>query len=163
MPKGYYSEILTYLLTFLQYSKNNIKFVAALYKTDKDNQMERKKKKNAGPIGFSGMSKGFSSITSFISKAAIGSNDEEEEDEEHQDIQLGADVNETSLFYNPIMRGFVKLNNTLEDVNYEDSYKIKAEISIKTTVCEVIAYLLDLRQDYLMTNVVNYFKDVVID
>jgi hypothetical protein len=59
------------------------------------------------------------------------------------------------------MRGQIKLHNSLEEMNYSDSSGYLNEIKIKIKVLDVLEKFMDLRQNYLMTNMIKFFKDFI--
>lgn len=95
----------------------------------------------------------------------MGKKGEEEEDaDEGNDKQFEINtLDDPQIFNNPIMRGFISLNNKLESLDFEDSFKKQTEIDIKLHICEVIDHLLDLRQDYLMHNVLGWFNQHIVE
>lgn len=75
---------------------------------------------------------------------------------------MSANIDDNSLFRNPIMRGFIRLNNTLENMSYQDETRLKLEIDIKLKICDIFQRILDQRQDYLITNVLLFFREKII-
>lgn len=74
-----------------------------------------------------------------------------------------AKVDDNQLFSNPVMRGFIRLNNQLGALTYEDSKLMQTEISIKLKICEIIHRFLDERQQTLITNILYWFKTKVVE
>ena len=54
-------------------------------------------------------------------------------------------MDDNHIWKNPIMRGYIKLNNQLESLTYEDAHLLESEITIKLKICEVLDYFLDQR------------------
>jgi inositol 1,4,5-triphosphate receptor type 1/inositol 1,4,5-triphosphate receptor type 3 len=54
------------------------------------------------------------------------------------------------------------LHNQLESVNHDDGRISEAEISIKLKICDILDHFLDLRQNYLQSNILFFFKQVVV-
>lgn len=54
-------------------------------------------------------------------------------------------LDDNMLFNNPIMKGFVKLNNLMETIMQADNESIQLENKIKMKICEILDRLLCLR------------------
>lgn len=67
-------------------------------------------------------------------------------------------IDDNMLFNNPIMKGFVKLNNLIETIMYADNESIEIENKIKVKICEILDRFLCFRQDYLLSNSLFFFK-----
>lgn len=69
-----------------------------------------------------------SGISNF-SKLIIDQKKEDDQEQESMSLARG-NIDDNTLFRNPIMRGFIKLNNILENMSYQDDAKLKCEIDI---------------------------------
>jgi hypothetical protein len=72
---------------------------------------------------------------------------EDEVEETRAEAQVGG---ENSLFLNPIMRGFLRFSNRLQEFNFMDPKHVENELEVKLRVCNVFERLLDLRQNFLL-------------
>ncbi len=62
-----------------------------------------------------------------------------------------------------MMRGQVTLHNQLEETIFDDPLHRQNEINVKLKVLRILEHFLDLRQDYLLTNFLAFFKQKVVD
>ena len=63
----------------------------------------------------------------------------------------------------PLMRHMLNLHNDLERMktgNVEAKQKEKIDIQVKLEICDTLEFLLDMRNNYLMTNFVAWFHDI---
>jgi inositol 1,4,5-triphosphate receptor type 1/inositol 1,4,5-triphosphate receptor type 3 len=69
------------------------------------------------------------------------------------------------MYTNPLMRGFIKLENELQSttINVEDNGSNQLEIKIKLTLCDIMDRFLNMRQNYLMLNILSFFKKSIIE
>lgn len=61
------------------------------------------------------------------------------------------------------MRGFIKLENSLIRIVHEEKSSNQLEIQIKLVLCDMIDRFLDMRQNYLMQNILAFFKTHMIE
>lgn len=61
------------------------------------------------------------------------------------------------------MRGFISINHTLESLTYQEYWKIKIEIEFKLKVCSILDYFLDRRQNFLISNILVFFKNRILN
>jgi len=72
------------------------------------------------------------------------------------------DADEGVFFNNPLMKGLILLKNQLSQHTSEKETKEgNNEILIKEEICDLFNYLLDLRQDFLLSNVTGWYEDVI--
>lgn len=70
---------------------------------------------------------------------------------------------EDKLFYrNPLMKGLLVLLNRMQrrDKDNEDEYS-QTSIMIKKEICDLLNFMIDLRQDFLLSNCLYWFDDVI--
>ncbi|KRW98864.1 MIR motif [Pseudocohnilembus persalinus] len=158
----YLPKLLRSLLTMLQYNKNNLKFVSAIYNSSEkivNQKIKIKREQSAQVLGglTSGLTSKFTGISSFLKKKEP---EKDQKDLNNDTFKIDkADMMDPEMFKNPFMRGFIKLNNQLEDIVHEDSYQIQTELEIKKTICKMLSNFIDQRQDFLMQNALCWFKD----
>lgn len=49
------------------------------------------------------------------------------------------------MYSNPLMKCFIKLNNSLEALTHEESNSENIEIHMKLNICDIFEYHLDMR------------------
>ncbi|KAL4438400.1 hypothetical protein ABPG74_009439 [Tetrahymena malaccensis] len=158
-----FSEILSFLLRILQYDRIGIKFMSAFYLTEMNSSKKKLEQQNAAALsniagGFcDGLTKLFKLLSDLIQPQSKSSN----QDDQDGNIFEFRTVDDNMLFNNPIMKGFVKLNNLIETIMYADSESIQLENKIKQKICEILDKFLSFRQDYLLTNSLCFFKKIV--
>ena len=94
--------------------------------------------------------------------AANLASDAKEEDDEDDDDEEGVQVDDAQLYTNPLMRGFIKFYNLLENVKEDDSGMALTEIQLKLKLCDMIDHFLDMRQDFLLSNFLFFFKHFIV-
>ena len=66
------------------------------------------------------------------------------------------------MYTNPLMRGFIFLKNKLEAANKEDNNMSPIEVELKLKICDILDHFLDMRQDFLISNVLTFYKHFVV-
>ncbi|EGR27735.1 MIR domain protein [Ichthyophthirius multifiliis] len=155
-----FADILHCLLRILQYDKNNIKFMAAMYLQEKNSQNNKQLTDVVQNLtsGFCGITDFFKNLIELI---ASSENNKDQDGDAHQNSGMFefSSIDDNLLFKNPIMKGFSALNNYLESIIHEDSYLIQNEIQLKMKICDVLNKFLYFHQNYLITNSLFYFKE----
>ncbi|KAL4462524.1 hypothetical protein ABPG74_000354 [Tetrahymena malaccensis] len=161
-----YKDFMPFLQNILVYDLKNLEyFTACAYTLQLQNQARKEKKKDKNK-DLLNISSGFSTIKNLgksLNKSIIGGGDtddiDEEIDYELDSQELVNPLEQSKLYDNHIMRGQIKLHNQLEEMNYSDSIGYQTEIKVKLKVLDILEYFMDLRHDYLMTNMLKFFKD----
>ena len=66
------------------------------------------------------------------------------------------------MYTNPLMRGFIFLNNKLDSANNEDFNMHPIEVGLKLKICDILDHFLDRRQDFLISNLMTFFKHFIV-
>jgi inositol 1,4,5-triphosphate receptor type 1/inositol 1,4,5-triphosphate receptor type 3 len=72
-------------------------------------------------------------------------------------------VDDVKMYSNPLMKCFIKMNNQLEALTHEDSNTDNSELKLKLTICDIFEYFLDMRQEYLISNLLSFFKKEIMN
>ena len=76
---------------------------------------------------------------------------------------LGDKTDDMLFFANPIMKSLIILKQQLDQLVYDKETKEKKnELLIKDEVIDLLDLMLDLRQDYLLSNVIDWYQEVVM-
>jgi len=72
------------------------------------------------------------------------------------------DADEGVFYNNPLMKGLILLRNQLDQHTTERRLReVNNEILIKEEICDLFNYLLDLRQDFLLSNLTGWFEETI--
>ncbi len=72
--------------------------------------------------------------------------DEKESDSEEEESEAVVKIDDKQMYNNPLMRGFVKLHNLLEQKSFEEHAITHIEFNIKYKILEIMETFLDKRQ-----------------
>lgn len=160
---GQYMRLVEPLMYLIQYERKFMKYLNGSIKSLKEEVEKRKKKKDEKNNPMAGISLpgalSFSNMMSLVQKKEKAEDAEDDNGDEMQQVQS---LDDAQLFQNPIMRGFISINHTLESLTYQEYWKIKTEIEFKLKVCSIFDYFLDRRQNFLISNILVFFKNRVL-
>ena len=88
--------------------------------------------------------------------------DEKESESETSDEENVTKLDDKSQYNNPLMRGFVKLHNLLEQKSFEEHAISPIEFTIKVKMLDILEIFLDKRHQFLIQNIVEFFRQNVI-
>jgi inositol 1,4,5-triphosphate receptor type 1/inositol 1,4,5-triphosphate receptor type 3 len=103
---------------------------------------EKKELVNLNPLE---MIKKLSSMMGKLTNVLNITNTEEEEEDDDEDDQFDSQIDDAQMYTNPLMRGFIFLNNKLENANNEDSNLSPIEIELKLKICDILDHFLNMR------------------
>ena len=112
-----FADLLFYMQNIFQYDRSNIQFVSAFYMSEIDRIQERVSDKLKNIPNFS-----------FNLNLNEDKDDEEEEDHEIKKLELGSINDAEVLFANPMMKGFIRLNNLLQVSIFPSRANSKTEV-----------------------------------
>ncbi|EGR32737.1 MIR domain protein [Ichthyophthirius multifiliis] len=104
--------------------------------------------------------------TTLLLKQSNSEKETKEDDDINFDPGQGDNQNpleQSKLYDNHIMRGQIKLNNMLQEMNYQDQAQMQTEINVKLKILDILENIQNLRQNYLISNVLKFFKDNIAD
>ncbi|CAD8059333.1 unnamed protein product [Paramecium primaurelia] len=169
-PNNYYKQIIDIVIHYFFYDFTQLPLMKSVYKVQKSEITQRKQRKEVNPLGI-GLNLG-ANLMSMANPMNLGLNlnlfgsDEEQKSESDDDEQIDEGiVDDVQMYTNPLMRGFIKLENELQNalVTREETGSSQLEIKIKLTLCDVMDRFLDMRQNYLMLNCLSFFKKQIIE
>lgn len=164
---GKFSQIINILITFLRYDKKNIKFAQMIISTQEkemEGRKERKKeKKDMLSLGVMKNMNPFAMMKKMVNFVKQETEEEEEEAEENEDEDFDNKLDDAQVYTNPLIRGYIKLNNQLEELCHEDFQQNPLETQLKLKICDILDFFLNLRQDFLLTNLLTFFKNSVVN
>ncbi|CAD8068825.1 unnamed protein product [Paramecium sonneborni] len=164
----FYKQIIDIVIHYFFYDFSQLPLMRCVYKVQKQEITQRKQRKEVNPLGI-GLNLGANLISMAnpmnLNLNIFGSDEEqksESEDEEQMDEGI---VDDVQMYTNPLMRGFIKLENELQNSlsTREETGSNQLEIKIKLTLCDIMDRFLDMRQNYLMLNSLAFFKKQIID
>ena len=68
-----------------------------------------------------------------------------DDDENNKNYELERQVKDADFYHNPLVKGFIKLNNQLESFVRDQVKMSNAEIQIKTNILEILDLFLNFR------------------
>lgn len=166
--KESYYQIVHDCAYLLEYEKSNPGMSYILAKIREDNLKETLTDKNKIKVfgffgnivtGFTDMAKG---VVSQVGGAFFGA----AKKSGTKGGGLNNDDSEEALFANnPVMKGMLFLKNQLEQSKTkEDLIRVQElnEILVKEEICDIFNFIIEMRQDYLLSNILGWF-DALID
>ncbi|EAR98945.2 MIR domain protein (macronuclear) [Tetrahymena thermophila SB210] len=153
-----YENIIQYLLKILIYDRMNIAFSSTAYFNAKGiSEQKQDSKKNVLKklVNIEGLIK--------LDDLNIFDDDENDENEEEEDENIdeinkaSSKIDENQLYHNPLIRSYLKMNSLLESQIQSEEDGTQLEINIKLQICDLFDKLLDMRQDYLIENTIQWF------
>ncbi|CAD8103545.1 unnamed protein product [Paramecium sonneborni] len=168
-PNYYYKQIIDIVIHFFFYDFKQLQLMRSVYKQQKNEINQRKQRKDNNPLGI-GLNLGANLINmanpmNLNLNNIFGSDDEQKSDTEDEEQIDDGIVDDVQMYTNPLMRGFIKLENELQSTILirEETGSNQLEIKIKLTLCDIMDRFLDMRQNYLMLNVLSFFKKSIIE
>lgn len=162
-----YCEIVYYCQVLFSYFRNNIPFTiytAMSYKNRVNQKFQEKRDKldslkNIMKLGAKIGKMGGNLVSN------MGLNmGRKKEDEAFEDVGLDTPENDDSEMYrNNVMRGYIVINNQLEQVQFDDPRTYELELQAKMRICDILEHFLDMRQDFLISNFQSWFKHFVVE
>ncbi|EGR30674.1 MIR domain protein [Ichthyophthirius multifiliis] len=160
-----YFLIVQYLIKLIAYDKINIIFSSTSYYQAYESSVERQNQKNK-------LMNMKINVNINLNKDMFNifqENDEEISEQDESNLQYGilnsnqCKIDENLLYNNPLMRGFLKINSSLHSLGIDDNDKLNMDIKIKLQICDIFEQFLNMRQDYLIQNVMHWFSKNIID
>ena len=75
---------------------------------------------------------------------------------------MAEEADETLFFSNPIMKGLILLRHKLDQINQDfGKFDGSDERIIKEQICGLLDHMLDLRQDFLLSNVLSWYDTIL--
>lgn len=125
----------------------------SVYKLQKNEISQRKQRKDNNPLGI-GLNLGANLMNmanpmnlNLNLNNIFGSDEEQKSDTEDEEQIDDGIVDDVQMYTNPLMRGFIKLENELQSTILirEESGSNQLEIKIKLTLCNIMDRFLDMR------------------
>jgi len=72
------------------------------------------------------------------------------------------EANDTMFLNNPIMKGLILIKHQLDQLTYDPTLmENQNEILIKEEICDLLNFMIDLRQNFLLSNTICWFDDLM--
>ncbi|CAD8132784.1 unnamed protein product [Paramecium pentaurelia] len=164
-PNYYYQQIIDIVVHFFFYDFKQLQLMRSVYKQQKNEINQRKQRKDNNPLNLGANLINMANPMNLNLNNIFGSDEEQKSDTEDEEQIDDGIVDDVQMYTNPLMRGFIKLENELQSTILirEESGSNQLEIKIKLTLCNIMDRFLDMRQNYLMLNVLSFFKKQIIE